>query len=131
MQAKSRLFIALAIAVATPYLARLPGMMTHGSEWLTSYFPSVLGVLFFNAFALLAGVGLFFFSTMHPRARSAFLAGSIVLFLALFAMHSTLDLSSDSTAAVALVIFPFLALVPTAASFFGVVLAAKIRGRKD
>ncbi len=48
---------------------------------------------------------------MMPRQSFAFSLGAAAMKVALFLLHATLDLAADSTAAIALVIFPFLAMI--------------------
>ncbi len=102
---------ALALAILVPYIARLPGMAVHGPDWLWSYFPSLFGIAFFAAFAAIPGAALAFLAHMMPQHSFAFSLGAAAMTVALFFLHASLDLASDSTAAIALVIFPFLAMI--------------------
>ena len=102
---------AVALAILIPYIARVPGMAVHGPDWLWSYFPSLFGIAFFAAFAAIPGAALAFLAHMMPRQSFAFSLGAAAMKVALFLLHATLDLAADSTAAIALVIFPFLAMI--------------------
>lgn len=46
------------IGILLPYLSRIPGVMTHGWPWLTSYFGDpghqIQAILFFGAFNAIA-----------------------------------------------------------------------------
>lgn len=106
--------VIIVLGIAMPYLARLPGVATHGSSWLTSYFGNGLpALLFFGAFnaicwgaALLATVGL-------RHVRSAWFPAVAALGSSAW-MHSTVDLAADAQAALALVFIPFMTLPFTA-----------------
>ncbi|MBO6854152.1 MAG: hypothetical protein JJ872_10355 [Marivivens sp.] len=108
---------ALALAILVPYLARIPGMAVHGPEWLWSYFPSLFGIGFFAAFAAIPGAALAFLAYLMPKQDIAFSLGAGLMTIALFFLHATLDLASDSTAAIALVIIPFMAMIAMAGGF--------------
>lgn len=107
-------WVIVVLGIAMPYLARLPGIATHGSSWLTSYFGNgLLAFLFFGAFnaicwgtALLATMGL-------RNPRSAWFPVIAALGSSAW-MHSTIDLAADAQAAIALVFIPFLTLPFTA-----------------
>lgn len=116
----------VALAILTPYAARLPGMATSGPDWFWSYLPSLWAVLFFALFAAIPGATLAALARRWPGNRAGRWIGSGLMVAALFAMHATLDLAADAQAAVALVIFPFIACVPAAAGF---ALGALIRSK--
>lgn len=101
------------IGVTLPYLARLPGIPAHGIEWLTGYFgePVVMGVLFFGAFNAIAWGAILGCSWMY-RSPWMLLFPAVPGFGILFWAHSTVDLSADAQAALALVVIPFYAVVP-------------------
>lgn len=102
--------LVITTGVALPYLARLPGVLTRGPDWLWSYFSGGIGaLLFFGGLnAICWGTVLAAsFSFRNPRA---------VWFPAVFGFslpvyfHSSVDLSSDPQAAIALVQIPLLSL---------------------
>ena len=121
---------ALAVAVLTPYLARIPGMFVRGPEWLFSYFPSLAGVAYFAGFAALPGLLLFALGKAFAHEQRGYWLGLGAMAAALFALHVSLDLASDSTAAIALVVFPFLAMVPTALAFGAGLFFSWLRRRR-
>ena len=102
--------LVIAIGVALPYLARLPGVLTRGPDWLWSYFSGGIGaVLFFGGLNAICwgAVMAASFSFRNPHA---------VWFPAVFGfslpayLHASLDLSSDPQAAIAFVMIPLLSL---------------------
>lgn len=117
MVLSTRTKIAMGVALLTPYLARLPGTLVLGAWWLTGYFPGVIGSIFFAALALIPGIVLAVLGRTQQVSRLPFRLAVATMFATLFALHATLDLSSDSTAVVALVTFPILAAVTTIAGW--------------
>lgn len=110
---RNRWIIAI-LGILTPYLARLPGVPEHGWWWLTSYFGDTFWApLFFGAFNAVCWVPAIMGSLLYKQPSSAWypavgaLASSAV-------MHSTVDLSADAQAALALVVLPFFTLPFTA-----------------
>ena len=98
------------IGILLPYLSRLPGLASHGSWWLTSYFgDNIFGFVFFQAFNAITWVALLKLTSNYQHPRSlvipAVLAYSVPLWL-----HSGVDLRADAQAAIALIIIPFYAL---------------------
>ena len=110
---RNRWIIAI-LGIATPYLARLPGIPEHGWLWLTSYFGDNLWApLFFGAFNAVCWAPVIFGSFLYKKPSTIWypavgaLASSAV-------MHSTVDLAADAQASLALVVIPFLTLPFTA-----------------
>ncbi len=105
-----RITLILVIAFFMPYLARIPGMFIHGSEWMWSYIPSPEGFLFLSAFNLIALIPLAVlgFISANRGMNVAFIVTTIVYCVATFFFHSSYDLASDAQAAIGLVVFPFI-----------------------
>lgn len=101
-------FLVVVFGILVPYLARLPG----GSAWLAQYtdggFLSWLLIGVLNAIARGCLVALSF----NYERPVALLVPCTFGFGFLAWAHSTVDLSADAQAAVALVIIPIYALVP-------------------
>lgn len=95
---------ALALAIVLPFIARLPGMVFFGPDWFLSYIPSLAAVLFISALNLIPAAVLLALGA--ARAGLAFWLGALFMGAAQLALHGSLDLASDSTAAVALAVFP-------------------------
>ena len=118
--------LALLASIATPFLSRIPGAAWYGTDWLTSYLQSFAGIFFIAAFAAIPGIGLWL-AARKFSSNLGFKLGLAMMIIALAVMHGTLDLASDSTAAVALVIFPILALAPTLTAFGLGIVVDRIR----
>jgi hypothetical protein len=103
---RARLLIVV-FGIFVPYLARIPGVFFKGTEWLTSFFgdPPIGAFLFFGAFNAVCWGSILFGSFSYKNPKS-------ILFPAIFGFafpaiaYACLDLSSSSTAAVALVFIP-------------------------
>lgn len=99
----------IALGVALPYLARLPG----GAAWLAQYMrPGLGGALFLEAFNAIASSSIVGLSFLYHRRARAVLAPTLAGFGFLAWCHARLDLTADAQAAVALVFIPIYALVP-------------------
>ena len=102
--------LAAVIGILVPYLARIPGMSSHGTGWLTSYFGDTWWApVFFQAFnaAMWVPILLWTKDYQHPKALAipVILAFAFPLYL-----HSTVDLAADAQAAIALIVIPFFGL---------------------
>lgn len=106
---QARLLVGL-LGTAAPYLARIPGTLSHGTGWFTSYLQGgVVGFLFlggFNAIAWGTLVGLSYL----VRKPAPLIVPGIAGFGFLAHAHSQLDLASDAQAAVALAFIPIYAM---------------------
>jgi hypothetical protein len=96
--------------ILLPYLSRIPGAFVKGSDWFTSYLDGGIGgFIFFGIFEAICWGSILIasFSYRHP---------SSIWFPAVFGFafpvvgNAFLDLSSSSTAAVALVFIPIYSL---------------------
>ncbi len=110
---KKKVIAILLAGLLCPFVARLPGAVFYGMEFLLQYLIPVKKILFISAINLIP-----FTVLAVVVARSASRAGvvgavAVVFGLNLFG-HGMLDLNSSSTAAVALVFIPIytLLLVP-------------------
>jgi hypothetical protein len=93
-----------------PYLARIPGTLSRGSSWLTSYLGGGIGgFLFFGGFNAMVWGTLIGLSYL-VRKPSPLIVPSVAGFGFLAYAHAHLDLASDAQAAVALVFIPIYAL---------------------
>lgn len=109
------LIITLVLAFLMPYLSRVPGMTTYGSDWLWSYIGGISGFLFFGAFNLISivpllVVGLFF---IFEKVRISFALTALVHLLATYYLHHDYDLAADAQAAIGLIFIPIIILVIT------------------
>jgi hypothetical protein len=111
LSALDRVRIAIAVVgILLPYLARIPGVFAHGQQWLTSYFGTgTLAILFFGAFNAI-NWGAILVGTLFYRSVAAALLAAVLGFAPLAVAHSTIDLSADAQAAIALVILPIFSL---------------------
>ena len=100
----------VAVGMALPYLARLPG----GIDWLRQYTDAGLGgALLLGGFNAIAWGAVLAISLAYRHAAALWwpaLAG----FGALAWAHGTLDLREDAQSAIALVFLPIYALLPIA-----------------
>ncbi len=100
------LLLCLAVALLTPYLARLPGVVSHGLDWLFSYVPSLGGALFVAAPSLVPASVLYLIGKLSKRAPLAFWgAVAASTGFALWA-HGSMNLAASSTAAIGLLFIP-------------------------
>lgn len=96
----------IVLGILIPFLARLPG----GVEWLKqSTEGSLDGILFISAFNAPVWLGLFALTFVYQRPTS-FLIPCILAFGFLAWAHFSMDLASDSQAAIGLVFIPVLAV---------------------
>lgn len=105
-----------------PYLARLPGIPRHGSQWFWSYLPSMKAFILigvFNAILLLVLLVLYFIGKRYQKSTIPFRCAAISAYIFLFFMHANLDLAADAQAGVAVLFIPVLA-VPVALAGWGV-----------
>src|SRR6476659_3659337 len=102
---RARVAIA-AVGILMPYLARIPGTLSRGSSWLTSYLGGGIGgFLFFGGFKAIVWRTLIGLSYL-VRKPSPLIVPSVAGFGFLAYAHAHLDLASDAQAAVALVFIP-------------------------
>jgi hypothetical protein len=100
------LFVSLGIALLAPYLARLPGVFSHGPDWLISYLPNPASALFVAGLSLIPGIALYLIGKLSRKSPLAFwgaVAGSTGF--ALWA-HGSMNLAASSTAAIGLLFIP-------------------------
>ena len=102
------------LGIIAPYLARLPGIPTHGLGWLTSYFGDHwIAPLFFGAFNAVAWVPAVLLTLTYRHPQSVWFPAIGLVGSSLW-LHSLVDLSADAQAAIALVVLPFYTLPFTA-----------------
>ncbi len=107
--ATARIAVAL-IGIALPYLARIPGTVSRGPDWLTSYFGSGLGAfVFFGAFNAINWGAIVLGSLAFRSIPAVVVAAAVGFALPLYG-HATLDLASDAQAAVGLIFIPIYSL---------------------
>ncbi len=105
----ARIAVAL-IGIALPYLARIPGMVSRGPDWLTSYFGSGLGAfVFFGAFNAINWGAIVLASLAFRSIPAVVVAAAVGFALPIYA-HATLDLASDAQAAIGLIFIPIFSL---------------------
>lgn len=122
---RARVLIAF-VGVLLPYLARVPGALSAGSDWLTSYLQSgIWGFLFIGGFNAVAWGTLLALSFLL-RKPAPLILPTVLGFAFLAYAHANLDLSSDAQAAVALVFIPIYAVPIIVVAF---VVSAPLFGR--
>jgi hypothetical protein len=105
----ARLLIVI-VGVLLPFAARIPGAFVYGPDWLTSYLSGGLSaVLFISAFNCVCWVAILLATSKYKHVGSVWFPATAGFLLPL-AAHASLDLSSDSTAAIALIFIPFASL---------------------
>jgi hypothetical protein len=112
------LFFSLAISLLVPYLARLPGVVSHGPEWLYSYIPSALAVLIVSAFNAIPGGALYLIGRLSKKSPLAFWGALASSTGYAFLAHGSMNLAASSTAAIGLIFIPIycaVAAIPGAA----------------
>lgn len=105
------LFFCLVISLSVPYLARLPGIASHGPDWLYSYMQGALAVLFVSAFNAIPGGVLYLIGRLSKKAPLAFWgAVASSTGYALWA-HGSMNLAASSTAVIGLIFIPIYSAV--------------------
>jgi len=100
------LLFSLAVALLAPYLARLPGVLSHGLGWLYSYVPGPMAVLFISALNTIPGGALYFIGKRSQKTPLAFWgAVASSTGYALWA-HGSMNLAASSTAGIGLIFIP-------------------------
>ena len=102
--------LVIAIGILLPYLARVPGIFVKGTGWLTSYLEGGLGALVFIAGLQAICWGSILAASLSYRHPASLWFPAVLGFGFVALAHGFLDLSSTSTAAVALVAIPFASL---------------------
>ena len=101
------LLVTFGVALLAPYIARLPGVISHGPDWLLSYLPSSPGGWLFGAgLNVILGIGLYVIGRLSQKTPLAFwgaVAGGTGF--ALWA-HGSMNLTASSTAAIGLLFIP-------------------------
>jgi hypothetical protein len=106
---KSRIAIVV-IGILLPYLARLPGAVSRGPDWLWSYLGNgLVAALFFGLFNAIAWGAVLKASYSYRNPHSVWFA-AVPAFVFLAANHAKLDLSSDAQAALGLLFIPIYSL---------------------
>lgn len=100
------LFFSLAISLSVPYLARLPGVASHGSDWLYSYIQGALAVLFMSIFNAIPGGALYLIGRLSKKTPLAFWGAVASSTGYAFWAHGSMNLAASSTAAIGLVFIP-------------------------
>ncbi|MCX5846156.1 MAG: hypothetical protein NTW12_07335 [Deltaproteobacteria bacterium] len=125
----SHLFLfSLLIGLLTPFIARLPSVPVRGWEWFIDYFPGLTGLLFFSAFNIIPSAAWYAIGKGSKRAPLAFwfsVAGGVGFLLW---AHGSVNLSSSSTAAIALLFIPVYAVGTILVSFaLGLIVHALVK----
>ena len=95
-----------------PYAARL----VHGVDWFLAYLPDgIFGFLFFAFVNTIAAAPLVLVWWMRARLRVTWIVALVTATVLLCFLHHDYDLASDAQAAIALLFFPIIAAVLTAA----------------
>lgn len=123
----NRLFLfCLVIGLLAPFVARFLMVPVRGMDWLTVYFQSILAPLFISLFSLIPIVAWYIIGDSNKKKPLAFWFSVAGGFVFLLLAHGSLDLGSGSTAGVAMVFIPILALGPIVAGWLLGLLAHSI-----
>jgi hypothetical protein len=96
--------------ILLPYFARIPGTLIKGAAWFTSYLGNGLGAIaFFGAFNAVCWASILGASFTYRHPSSVWFP-AVLGFAFPAVAHAFLDLSSSSTAAIALVFIPIFSL---------------------
>lgn len=99
-------WIIVIVGILLPYLARVPGMLIHGRDWLTSYTETGMdGFLLISSFGAIAW-GAILLATIGLKHAGPVWITAVFGFALPVLGHGTLDLSADAQAAVLLVFLP-------------------------
>ena len=110
MRMRSRLLGVGLVGLVLPFLARLPGCVTQGSQWLRQYLGSGLSAfLFLEAFNLIA-LGGALVAAFVVRQRGLWMLPVVAGYAYVAYGHGTLDLKSDAQAAIGLIFIPIYSL---------------------
>ena len=96
------LFFSLAVALLAPYLARLPGVVSHGLGWLYSYMPDPMAVLFISAFNAIPGGALYLIGRLCKKTPLAFWGAVASSKGYALCAHGSMKLAASSKAAIGL-----------------------------
>ena len=98
--------LVVAVGILLPYLARIPGILTRGPAWFTSFLDGGIGAaVFFGAFNAVLWASVLLAVRSYRHARSAWFP--VIIGFALPALaYATIDLAASSTAALGLVFIP-------------------------
>jgi|SRR5688572_2201559 len=111
----SRWVVAI-LGILLPYLARIPGTVTRGPEWLGSFFGgqglvnAILVVLFLGAFNGLVWGSVVLFSFLYRHPLSLWISAVISFPFPLYA-YARIDLASDAQAGIGLIFIPICSMV--------------------
>lgn len=98
--------IVVIVGITLPYLMRFPGMLVHGSQWLTSFFDiGLYGVLVFQCFNATCWGTILLATFIYRDSRAVWFPVVLGFALPAFA-NATLDLASDAQAVIALFFVP-------------------------
>lgn len=101
----SRILIVI-VGILLPYLARVPGTFTRGADWFTSYLGNGIGaVILLGALNAICWGSILGTSFSYRHSSSVWFPAAFG-FAFLAVAHAFVDLSSSSTAAIALVFIP-------------------------
>lgn len=96
------------IGVMLPFVVRIPGVATHGEQWLTSYLGCAAPLLL-SAFNAICWGSILLGSYLYRHAW-AILFPALSGFGYLAWQHARLDLSADAQASLALIFIPIYSL---------------------
>jgi hypothetical protein len=106
---KARLLIVL-VGVVLPFAARIPGMITQGVNWFTSYWTGWHSFLFFGTFNSICWGSILLATLTYRDVRSVWFPALIGFAMPAY-WHATLDIaSSNFFSAIKLSTIPFLSL---------------------
>ena len=105
----TRVAIAL-FGIGMPYLARIPGIYSHRPDWLAQYLNGGPGGLLLISISNAMNWGSILLVTCYFRSASALGIAAAIGFALPVLCHATLDLSADAQSAIAIPMFPIMAL---------------------
>lgn len=102
------------LGILTPYLARLPGTITHGYSWLDSMLgESLLSALIPGLVSVVAWGAAVIGTYVYKYPATAWFPGIMMLASSAW-LHASIDFSADSQTWLTVIMVPFLTLPFTA-----------------
>lgn len=106
---QTRVAIAL-IGIGLPFLARIPGIYYYRPDWLTSYLGGgIVGLALISGFNAINWGSILLVTCYFRSARAIAIVAAIGFALPALG-HATLDLRADAQSAIAIPMFPIMAL---------------------
>lgn len=102
----------VALGVALPYLSRLPGIASHGTDWLMGYrYMSAQGAALLGAINAIDWIAILLLSFLYRSMLAAVVATLIAFAFPAYA-HATFHVRASPEAGMDLLFWPIVALFP-------------------